>query len=147
MLNVITAAIDPMLIPFAGMGLGVLGMGMGALAIWTEHKRKERSLDVLRAYAEKGEEPPQAILESVSALTNSRRVREDPMTRARAFAQCAFFLIMGLGFAAVTAYFYRGEQAQVWIFTIGFGITAFVMLALSARALLVALTTPPNDVS
>jgi len=57
-------------IAYYGLIIALAGMGIGALAIWTEHKRKEKTLEVLRTYAEKGVEPPAAMLQSLNEAAN-----------------------------------------------------------------------------
>ncbi len=106
-------------IAYIGMIIPLAGMGIGALSVWTEHQRKQKALDVLKAYAEAGQEPPPSVLESIAKVTNvSRRspaVVNDPREGWRRFA---FFGIMGIGFGLAAAWFSKGGSAG-WPITLG----------------------------
>ena len=108
----------------------VLGMGIAFMAVAGEFGRQKKALDVLRTYAEKGTEPPPAVLAVLSRASSEQK--KNPM------ASFAFFLIMAAGFGGVTWWFYGAAHA--WPFVLGFGIAAFVMVALSVSNLVQALS-------
>ena len=116
--------------------LPVLGLAVGAFAIWSEYGRQRKALDVLRIYAEKGQEPPDSVLAMLTRASTSESSSSPP------WAQFAFYVIMAAGFGLVTAWFSRGDVSEVWPFTLGFGITSFVMLAYAASAMVRALKPP-----
>ena len=67
----------------------ILGMGMGAFAIWNEFSRQKKALEVLKVYAEKGQEPPESVMQilgraraSVSAQALSRAMRRNSVRPA-----------------------------------------------------------------
>ena len=131
---------------YAGILIPLAGMGIGALAIWTEHQRKQKALEVLKAYAEQDKETPQAVLDSMAQVTYSTpksRKETDFQTNWKNFA---FYVVMSIGFGLACAWNSRfAEHGDNWVFTLGFGITCFVMAALAASALVAALTAPrPN---
>ena len=132
--------------PFAFLAIPLAGMGIGALAIWTEHMRKQKSLDVLKAYAERGEEPPKAVLDGIFQATNPGNSPIDDGTSETGWRKFVFFMIMALGFGGLALWTHSWPDSNSsWPFTMGFGITAFVMAALSASKLVQALTGPKKN--
>lgn len=109
----------------------ILGMGIAFVAVLGEFSRQKRALEVMRVYAEKGTEPPASVLAVLSRASSDSKKRP-PM------ASFVFFLIMGLGFAFVAAWF--NSNGGEWPLVLGFGIAAFVMAALAASNLIQALT-------
>ena len=120
---------------FFWLPLAMLGMGIAYVAIWTAHKQQERQLDVLKAYAEQGKDPPEAVLE---ALTGD----EFPSKKSRAlnFAMTALYAIFALGFGALAFWF--SQSPSGWIFVMAFGIASFSMAATGACVFIYALLTP-----
>ena len=114
----------------------VLGMGVGAFAIWNEFSRQKKALEVLKVYAEKGQEPPESVL----ALLNRSSSPGGGRSR-NPWAQVAYFGVMAAGFGALTFWF---AQSSGWPFVLGFGIASFALAALAASAAVQALTTPKN---
>lgn len=118
-----------------GLIIPLAGMSIPIVAIVTEHKRKQKALEVLRQYAEQGAEPPQSVIEAIGLQTDgiaqARRAVE-MVTGPAAFPKAVFFLVMALGFAAVTWFFYAGGPRENWVFVIGFGIPCFALAALAA---------------
>lgn len=118
--------------------LPVLGIALGAYAIWGEFSKQKRALEVLRIHAEKGTEPSDAVLEMLTRAGGGV-----PAAPARSpWASFGFYLIMALGFGALTAWFLQGNAERVWMFVIAFGITGFTMAALAVAALINGLTAP-----
>lgn len=103
----------------------VLGMGIAFMAVAGEFGRQKKALDVLRTYAEKGTEPPPAVLAVLSRASSEKE--KNPK------ASFAFFTIMALGFIFTAGWFYGTGGA--WPFVLGFAITSFVMAALAVSNL------------
>lgn len=89
------------------MGLGV---SIPILISWFEHRTRTRALDVLRAYAERGEEPPPSVtqaLMSVSGWPKAPLPRPDdnkdrigrPRTRGGFLAHAAANTVFAAGFS------------------------------------------------
>lgn len=132
-------------IAYVGLIIPLAGMGIGALAVWTEHQRKQKALEVLRTYAEKGDEPPKVVLDAIAGASDTKRRDPAEYTPAGAWSRFAFFLIMALGFGGACLWTHSWPvPSSSWTFTMGFGITAFVMAALAASMLARALTAPKN---
>ena len=121
----------------------ILGMGIGALAVWSEFARQKKALEVLKVYAEKGVEPPASVLAVLNRASTPGGGTKEP--NANPWARFAFFLVMMIGFGCVAAWFGQGEMRRVWVFVAGFGITAFVMAAQAASALVSGLTAKRAD--
>jgi hypothetical protein len=121
----------------------VFGMGMGAFAIWTEHRRQVKGLELLRTYAEQGKEPPQAVLDALPRIAESRRANR---TRQSYGASFVLMLVLSVGFAgaALASYLMIGSDSA-WVFVIGFGITSFVLVAVALQNLVMAIATPPSN--
>jgi predicted lysophospholipase L1 biosynthesis ABC-type transport system permease subunit len=108
----------------------ILGMGIAFLAVAGEFGRQRKALDVLRVYAEKGVEPPASVLAVLSRASSEKK--KNPM------AGFVFFLVLALGFGAVA--WWMGHNVGGWPFLLGFGIAAFVMVAIAASNLVSALS-------
>jgi len=128
-------------IAYYGLIIALAGMGIGALAIWTEHKRKEKTLEVLRTYAEKGVEPPAAMLQSLNEAANDKT--PDDGTSETGWRKFILMSVMGLGFAGMALWTHSwSDRNGGWPFTLGFGITAFVLIAVGLSKLPQALNGP-----
>ena len=118
----------------------ILGMGIGALAVWGDFSRQKRALEVLKVYAEKGTEPPASVLDVLNrASTVGRRRGDNPWSRM------TFFLVMSVGFGALAFWSAHGDPSRSGAFISGFGIISFAMFALAASALVAALTANRAD--
>ena len=117
----------------------VFGMAFAAFAVWNEFSRQKKALEVLKVYAEKGTEPPA----SVTAVLTQASTGQRSMSNPNPLALAAFFGVMALGFAALTAW--CAFHPDRWVFTAGFGICGFAMAALAASGLVQALTTRRPD--
>jgi hypothetical protein len=120
----------------------VLGMGIGALAIWTDHRRQMKGLEILRTYAEQGKEPPENVgdlLPRMIGVSSSSQIK----TRGQHFAQAALLIILAAGFGYLA---YRVHVAQgAWIFLWGFIITATAVGGSGVAQLVLGLTAPRTD--
>lgn len=119
-----------------------LGIIIGGVAIWAEHRRRVAALQVLKAYAERGEEPPQAVLASLNQAVASNA--PDDGTSETGWRKFAFFIVMSGGFGAVCLWTHSWG-ADGGLLTIGFGVASFVMAALAASKLVQALTGPKKN--
>jgi hypothetical protein len=116
----------------------VLGMGMGAFAIWNEFSRQKKALEVLKVYAEKGTEPPESVL----AVLNKASTR-DRRPRGSRWASAAFFGIFSAGFAGLAIWTYVNSGPSA--FSTGWLIAAIALGALCASNVVAALTAPRQD--
>ncbi|MEO6379958.1 MAG: hypothetical protein ABIO37_18190 [Caulobacteraceae bacterium] len=120
----------------------IMGMGMGAFAIWNEFSRQKKALEVLKIYAEKGAEPPasvMAVLNRASAPGGTSR----STALANPWARAAFFVIMSAGCVALALWFFHWNPRSGGV--MGFGMAAFVMAALAAAALVTAFISHHKD--
>jgi hypothetical protein len=76
---------------------------------WFEHRTRTRALDVLRIYAERGEEPPSSVLQALASASASGWARKDdtadnrdrigrPRTRGGFLAHAAANTVFAVGF-------------------------------------------------
>jgi hypothetical protein len=65
----------------------ILFLGTGiAIAVsisWFDHRTRTRALDVLRVYAERGEEPPQSVLQALTSVSGWARKADAAENRDR----------------------------------------------------------------
>jgi hypothetical protein len=115
----------------------VLGMGMGAFAIWNEFSRQKKALEVLKIYAEKGTEPPASVLEVLNRASMRQRRRSPSLSGA------AFFGVLSAGFAAMAVWTYVNSGLDQ--FVVGWTIAAIALGALFASNLVAALTAPRQN--
>ena len=80
-----------------------LGVAIPISAIWSEHRTRTRALEVIRVYAERGEEPPPSI---VQALTHGsgwaykgEPPAKKPQTRGGHLAHAAGNVVFAVGLA------------------------------------------------
>lgn len=107
----------------------IWGLGMGSWASFARFRRQRDALALIREYASKGEQPPQALLDM---LTGDEGVRR-PQAPAQYLSLVGLFGVMAAGFGGVAWYY--GFQGVGW----PFGIVAVVMAAVAVWALLNAL--------
>jgi hypothetical protein len=117
----------------------VFGMAFAAFAVWNEFSRQKKALEVLKVYAEKGVEPPESVVAVLTRASTGHRTASN----SNPLAQAAFFGVMALGFAALTAWL--AFHAERWVFTAGFAICGFSLAALAASALVQGLTARRSD--
>ena len=89
----------------------VLGTGIAIVVLisWFEHRTRTRALDVLRVYAERGEEPPASVTQAlswVSGWPKAARPADDnqdrigrPRTRGGFLAHAAADAVFAAGFS------------------------------------------------
>jgi hypothetical protein len=112
----------------------ILGMGMGAFAIWNEFSRQKKALEVLKIYAEKGQEPPDSVMRVLNQASSPRQRGGD---RGNPLAGAAFFGVLSAGFAAMALWTYFNNGPQQFI--TGWVIAAIALGALFASHLVRAI--------
>ena len=75
------------------------GVAITVSTLWFEYRRRMKVLDVLRAYAERGEEPPASVIEAAYGRT-PRQPPKVP-TRGHHLAHAAPTAIFAIGLAAL----------------------------------------------
>ncbi len=116
----------------------IFGMGMGAFAIWNEFSRQKKALEVLKVYAEKGQEPPESVMKVLGAAStrSSRR-------RGSSWSAATFFGVLAAGFAALAVWTYTNDGP--FPFLTGWSIAAVALGALCASNIVGALTAPRQN--
>jgi len=99
------------------------------MIFWFDHRTRTKALDVLRVYAERGEEPPASVLESVTKvsrwgdytprpLPGERR----PTTRGRHLAHAAGNVVLAAGLSWLAW----------WLFSLSGKTSAGIIVAILA---------------
>jgi hypothetical protein len=106
----------------------ILGTGLFAFVIWTEFSRQKKVLEVLRAYAEKGAEPPESVTDALIGR------------RGNPWALFAYCVAMSIGSAVVAIWLAPalGYADKTTVFS--FGVGALAMAAWAVFALVGALS-------
>lgn len=114
-------------------------MAYAMVRLWLRHSRANRSLDVLKSYAEHGKEPPAEVLAALKDRHDSdgRRHKgpEDGWNR--------FFLFAGLAVAFAVVAFVPNDMTDGNEFA--FVFVAIIMVGLALGGLVSALTKPRSD--
>lgn len=109
----------------------IWGLGMGAWHSMAAYRRQKAMLDLVKTYAEKGQQPPEALLAALD-----REDIDGPANRnspAHYWSLAALFAVLAAGFG-VGAWIYD-FQGVGW----PFGIVALVMAAVTAWSLINAM--------
>lgn len=118
--------------------VGVLfgaGVAVPISLFWFEHRTRTRALDVLRVYAEKGEEPPSSVLQALASASasgwapkpqvddNRDRIGR-PRTRGGFLAHAAANSVFAVGFFGFAWWRYAdlGEASTGVMVSIFFGL-------------------------
>jgi hypothetical protein len=88
------------------------GVAIAISAVWFDHRTRARALDVLRVYAERGEEPPSSVIQALTSVSGFPKGpppadNEDRLGRPR--TRGSF-----LAHAAADAVFAAGFSGFVW---------------------------------
>jgi hypothetical protein len=122
----------------------------GVYRTWAEHRSRTKALDVLRVYAEKGQEPPASVTAAIGAVTSTatpfNTVAPAPVfskpTRATHLSHLAGSLVIALG--AVGIAWWRmpanGEPGPLVIWA----VVIAIFFAGSVAARLVGVFTTPS---
>ena len=122
----------------------------GVYRTWVEYRSRSKALDVLRVYAEKGQEPPASVINALTVATApTAKSAADPAppsmwprpTRATHMAHLAGSLVCGLGAAGIAWWRWpdNGEPGPLVIWAVVIAI--FFAGGVAAR-LVGVLTTP-----
>ena len=68
---------------------------------WLEYRKRTRALDVLRIYAERGEEPPASVSQTLTSLSGYPSAAKAPWTRGRFLSHAAPNTIFAVGLAGL----------------------------------------------
>ena len=125
------------------------GIVIAVSIAWLEHRTRTKALDVLRTYAERGEEPPASIVEAIAAVGSAprpgpRRGAGCVPTRADHMAYFAAWIVAALGSAGIAWWWIlrSGEPGALAIVA----VFAAVLFAMSAAARLVSVFSAPKPV-
>jgi hypothetical protein len=115
---------------------------------WVEYRSRTKALDVLRVYAEKGQEPPASVMVALAGPSIDRHMPPAPPgpgsrpSRANHMAHLAGSLVCGLG--AIGIAWWRmpddGDPGPLVIWA----VIAAIFFAGSAAARLVGVVTTPS---
>lgn len=125
----------------------------GVYRTWVEYRSRSQALDVLRVYAEKGQEPPASVTSAIGAVASGGTpfINAAPATPAAAFstptrehhlAHAAGSVVCGLGAAGIAWWRMpdNGEPGALVIWAVIFAI----FFAGSVAARLVGVFTTPS---
>ena len=104
---------------------------MGGWHSFAQFRNQQKKLDIIRAYAERGEQPPEALLESLGRSEDNEYGRYGQRTNYWALAGLFAVLTGAFTFAA----YYTQAQGSGFAFT----LVAMVMGAVAVWALICAL--------
>jgi membrane-associated phospholipid phosphatase len=128
----------------------ILGIVFGTAIIipvslfWFDHRARIRSLDVLRVYAERGEEPPPSVVEALTPGPSwARKAETRPPTRAHHLSHAAGSTVLAAGLAGFTWWRFSmsGEADRLVVAGILFGL----FFAAGAAGRLVGAYYAPNQ--
>jgi hypothetical protein len=115
-------------------------MAYAMVRLWLRHSRANRSLDILKGYAEQGKEPPAEVL----ALLKDRHDPDDHHHKGPEHGWKRFCLFAGLAVAFGVAAFVPNEWTEDHEFA--FVFVAIIMVGLALGGLVSALMKPRPDV-
>ena len=116
------------------------GIAIAVSIAWFDHRTRTRALDVLRVYAERGEEPPSSVLQALTYVSGWPRFKPEaphnrdrigrPHTRGSFIAHAAADTIFAGGFSGIAWWRYSelGETSA------GVIVLAVVALYFAASA-------------
>jgi hypothetical protein len=114
------------------------GVTIAVLIAWFEHRTRTRALDVLRVYAERGDEPPPSVTQALTSVSGWPRKGPDPAdnrdrvgrprTRGGFLAHAAANAVFAAGFSSFAWWRYSDlGEASTGVF-----ISIFVALFFAA---------------
>jgi hypothetical protein len=71
------------------------------VTLWMPHSAKLKTIDVLKAYAEKGEEPPPSVLETVARINAPVLAKAGPASRGEHLSHVAGSVVLAGGAAGL----------------------------------------------
>jgi hypothetical protein len=80
----------------------IFGSGIAIVVsiAWLEYRKHTKVLDVLRIYAERGEEPPAAIIQALTAVSGKLTTPPKPTPRSSHLAHAAANAVFTVGLGA-----------------------------------------------
>jgi hypothetical protein len=126
------------------IGVVLISFGSAYLAGRSGHERSMKALDILKMYAEKGVEPPPAMMEQVSRqVLDAGKPGQQPQQNSRAALVQGFigFLFMACVAGGFVMWLPEVGDTYPWLLAIaraamaffGFGSFGFLVLALLSR--------------
>lgn len=110
----------------------IWGLAMGSWHSFANYRRQKATLDVIRTYAQKGEQPPEALLAALGDNEDAEQ-RSGRRSPAHFWSLTGLFAVMAIGFGTAS-YSYNFEGVG-W----PFGVVALVMGAVAVWSLINAL--------
>jgi hypothetical protein len=110
-------------------------------SLWMQHQAKIKAIDMLRPYAERGEEPPASLLETVERLNRPGGPPPPEPTRAQQFARFAGSVVLSIGAGVIVWWrlpFQHGPPGPLMIAAV---VAAIFFAGAAAAQLVAALTT------
>jgi hypothetical protein len=127
------------------------GLTIPVSIAWFDHRTRTRALDVLRVYAERGEEPPASVTQALTSVSGWPRFKVDasdnrdrlgrPRTRGGFLAHAAANTIFAAGFSGI-AWWRYSELSQTSAGVIVATIVALFFAASVAAQLVGAYYAP-----
>lgn len=111
---------------------------MGFYGMWSHQRSRREAIELLKVYAQKGEQPPEALLQAISASSSNDdwgwgSTPADPTRKSYSEWQgVALFLSLGAAFLFASVY---GPGEAQWAFV----MVAIIMGGLAVGSLVVAL--------
>jgi hypothetical protein len=100
---------------------------------WLDYRKHTKVLDVLRIYAQRGEEPPAAVIQALTAVSGKPATPSAPTPRSWHLAHVAANAVftLGLGGFAWWRYVETGEAGRLMIVSIFAAL--FFVASMAAR--------------
>jgi hypothetical protein len=115
------------------------------VSLWMPHQAKLKTIEVLKAYAEKGEEPPASVLEAVSRINGPGfPAKPPPVTRGEHLSHVAGSAGLAIGAAGLAWWRIAVGDAGSPLPVVAIIVAIFFASAAAAR-LVAALTTQDGD--
>jgi len=138
--------VNPIIVLTIIFGTGIV---IAVSIAWLEHRTRVKALDVLKAYAQRGEEPPASIVEAVAAVSSGQRISARPgpvpiPTRTEQIGVFAAMVVAALGSAGIVWWriLHEGEPGALAILA----AFATVFFSMASAARLVSLFYAPKPV-
>lgn len=114
----------------------ILGMGMGMISMWQRHARANRTIDIIKSYADQGKEPPPELLAALRDPHFSGHARKTP-----SWSSVFLFAALAIGFV-MFALVESGDEVEAMV---PFLFVALIMVALCVGKLINLLSWQKRD--
>jgi hypothetical protein len=140
--------VNPIVVLTIIFGTGIV---IAVSIAWLEHRTRVKALDVLKAYAQRGDEPPASVVEAIAAVGSGHKPAPQPgrvaslvQTRADHLGRLAAMIVAALGSAGIAWWRipHDGEPGGLAIVA----MFAAVFFSMSAAARLVAAFSAPQPI-